>query len=395
MIKSSNIPKIFIFNFFMMFMLTIPVIVPYWQELGLEMKEIYELQAIYGICLIVLDLPLGYFADLFGRKFCLILAGVFNVLAFQILYRGKTFEHFVWFEVIAAIAYAFYAGSDIAILFDSGDAKKDNLLGKKVFYSQLGETISALLSSALAVITLTLPAEVNVYTSFVPLLVALTLVEPESEKLNRESHSQNAVFILKSLFGQSMRLNFLIVFNIIYGLATYVAVWTYQANWKDMGIPIGYFGLLWASSNVFLALFARKASQIKQYIPDHFLILFIAIAPVVVFTLMGYFRSPIGLVLMFVFSITRAFNSVLIQHEINEHIPSKIRATVNSFCSLGMRGSFVLIGPVLGSMIDQKGIAVSLLYLGNIYILPFIILTIPLLMMTRSNTLKGYSIGYE
>jgi MFS family permease len=395
MIKNSNITKIFIFNFFMMFMLTIPVIVPYWQDLGLEMKEIYELQAIYGVCLILLDLPLGYASDLFGRKQCLILAGIFNVLAFQILYQGTTFNHFVWFEIIAAISYAFYAGSDIAMLFDSGDAKKENLLGKKVFYSQLGETISALLSSLLAVISLKLPAEVNVYTSFIPLIVAFTLKEPEREKLSSKSHIENAGFILKSLFGHSLRLNFLIVFNIIYGLATYVAVWTYQANWKDMEIPVGYFGILWASSNVFLAFFARKAARIQKYVPDHFLILSIAVAPVIVFTLMGFFRTPGSLILMFVFSIIRAFNSVLIQHEINENVPSKIRATANSFCSLGMRGSFVLIGPVLGAMIDQKGIAVSLMYLGNIYILPFVFLAIPLLLMTRSNILKGYSIGCE
>lgn len=379
----------------MTFMLTIPVIVPFWQDLGLTMREIFQLQAVYGLCLIILDVPLGYFSDLFGRRRCLIFAGVLNIIAFQILYRGSTFAHFVWFEVVAAISYAFYTGSDIALLYDSTDETQSNIVGKKVFYSQLGESCAALLSSVLAAIYLRLPAEVNVYTSCVPLIVSLTLLEPERERLSRKNHLTNISLILKTMFGQSMYLNFLIVFNIVYGLSTYFAVWTYQSNWKDLGIPVALFGVLWFVGNFATAIVARNAVRLQRILSNQVVIILIAVIPVIVFTMMGIVRTELSLVLILFMSLSRGLNSVVIQHEINEKIPSSMKATANSFCSLGMRGAFFFIATQAGSVIDQEGISTTLLYAGNIYILPFIIVTVPIIFMLKSNTARGYSTGYE
>jgi MFS family permease len=354
-------------------MLVIPVIVPYWQSLGLSMKEIFELQAIYGLCLIGLDLPAGYFADLFGRKICLILSGLFNIVAFRFLYHGTHFNDFIWFEVAAALSYACYMGADVALLYDSSEDLKVDLLGKKVFYSQLGEASAALLSGVLAAVSLTLPAEVNLYTSVIPFLIALTLKEPEGKKLIHKGHLKNVTFILKSMFGHSKYLNSLIIFNIVYGLATYLAVWTYQSNWKDLGIPLSAFGLLWAGSNLAVALIAKYAKQIQKIFTPKKTILLIALLPIVAFIGMGVVRSTYGLLFMLLISFCRGLNSVVIQQEINHFVPSEIRASTNSFCSLGMRGSFVMIGPIIGGMIDHKGIPYALILIGLCFIVPFLI----------------------
>ena len=64
-----------------MFLVCIPVLVPFWKNLGLTISEIFLLQGIFGAVLIIFDLPAGYVADLFGRKKTMLLGSVISALA--------------------------------------------------------------------------------------------------------------------------------------------------------------------------------------------------------------------------------------------------------------------------------------------------------------------------
>lgn len=374
----------------MMFLVTIPIVVPYWKSFGLTMKEIYQLQAVFGLMMILLDVPAGYLSDLFGRKSCLIIVGIVNIFSFQFLLHGKTFYHFVWFEIFAAIAYSLYSGCDIALIYDSLDAINErseneiSFLGKRVFYSQLGETIASFAGGLLAVYSLNLPAKINAITAFVPLLVALTLTEPPRQKMNHEHHFKNIKFIFKSLFQHSTLLTTLIIFNIIYGFSTYAAVWAYQAYWGELHIPISAFGYLWAAFNLCVALIARNAAKIEKSINSLYFIAIIGLAPIVAYLGLGFSYNQVGVVFAIFFAITRGLNSVIIQDAINTRVPSIMRATTNSFCNLGMRAIFFFFGPWFGSMLDTKGVHHSFQMMGYFYIFIFIIIALPILKQRKS-----------
>ena len=81
---SSNIPKLYAYSFFQMFLVIMPVIIPFWESRRLTLKEIFTLQGIFGGALIVFDAPAGYLADLFGRKKAMVIGIIISALGFQI-----------------------------------------------------------------------------------------------------------------------------------------------------------------------------------------------------------------------------------------------------------------------------------------------------------------------
>jgi MFS family permease len=385
-----NIPKVYTLNFFMMFLVTIPIIVPYWQQFGLNLKDIYQLQAIFGLMLVILDVPAGYISDMFGRKKCLIFVGCFNALAYFLLLSGKTFWHFALFEICAAMATALYSGCDIALLYDSYDALDEgdpikktshakSFLGKRIFYSQIGESVASFLGGALAVYSLRLPAVVNAYTAWIPLMIALSLTEPPRQTFETKKHWENFKTIYNSLFKHSRLLTFLVIFNIIYGFSTFAAVWAYQSYWAEVKIPVVYFGSIWAVLNLSVALFARYSHAIETKFGSLFVVLIVALAPIIAYLGLGFSASYGGVLFLFLFSLTRALNGVVLSGGINARVPSTMRATTNSICSLGMRGIFFLFGPLFGHLLDVKGVHFSFQIMGYVFIGMFFLVAYPLI----------------
>lgn len=388
-----NLIKIYLFNFSMMFLVTIPIIVPYWKQFGLTLKEVYLLQAVFGFMMILLDVPAGYISDLFGRKQCLIAVGIINIFSYQFLLHGKSFYGFVLFEICAALAYSLYSGCDIAMIYDTLDAigeKKNEItyLGKRVFYGQLGETIASFLGGMLAVYSLSLPVKINALTACLPFFISLTLVEPPRKKMDHHNHLKNIQFIFKSLFKHSTLLSLLIIFNIVYGFATFAAVWSYQSYWESVKIPIAYFGYLWAFFNLVVAITARVSSKVENKINAKWMILFIGVCPIIAYWGLSLNQTVFGVFLIVFFSISRAFNSVIIQNLINLRVPASMRATTNSFCSLGMRAIFFVAAPLIGSSLDNRGVHLTYQSMGMAYVALFFVVVIPLFIYKKKNHLQ-------
>ena len=109
-------------NFTWMFMVIMPVVVPFFGELGLTPGEVFEVQAIFGLAIVLLEVPTGYVADLVGRKGCLVLAALMHGLAVTWLTYAQGFGGIVVFELLAAVAVCLYSGTDVALLYDSLEA---------------------------------------------------------------------------------------------------------------------------------------------------------------------------------------------------------------------------------------------------------------------------------
>lgn len=390
----GNIPKVYVLNFFMMFLVTIPIIVPYWKQLGLNLKEVYQLQAIFGFMMILLDVPAGYISDLFGRKKCLILVGCFNALTYFLLLNGKVFWHFALFEISASIGFSLYSGCDVALLYDSldalhinDDAKKVNqsksFLGKRIFYSQAGEAVGSFLGGILAIYSLRLPAMVNAVTAWIPLLIALTIVEPPRKTFESNKHWENFKTIYNSLFKHSKLLTLLVAFNIIYGFSTFAAVWAYQSYWGEIHIPVSYFGTLWALFNLSVAIIARYSHLIEAKLNSLIVVLLVSISPVIAYLGLGYTASYASVLFLLFFAITRALNGVVLQDGINSRVPPTMRATTNSICGLGMRAIFFVFGPWFGQLLDSRGVHYSFQMMGYIFVIIFFIIALPLINLRK------------
>ena len=361
----ANIYKIYMLRFFSMFLVIMPIIVPYFETLHLGMFDIYLLQSIFAVGVVIFEVPSGYFSDLLGRKNTLIVGGFLYGIAYVIFVLSDSFWGFALFELSAALASSFISGTDIALIYDSIYAMKHNrlstnlVIGKKLFYSQIGETLAALTGGIAAAYSLKLPILINAVTAWVPFLVALTLFEPPRKLMDNRKHKENSA-------------------------VTLFAVWTYQKYWMENQIPEFWFGYLWAGYNLMVALTARFAHTIERYLSSLFVILLIGILPVAGFWGMAFATGYLGVVLGLCFQFTRGLTGVVLNDAINRRITGDLRATANSITALGMRLVFAIGGPILGWSMDTYGYKISFLTMGGVYVLIFMAVLLPFIAMRKS-----------
>jgi len=380
----KNFRKLYAYSFFQSFLIIIPVIVPFWQAKGLSLQDIFSLQGIFGFTLIVCDAPAGYLADLFGRKRAMVIGSFISALGFQFLWFGQNFFHFAVYEVILGLGLSLQSGCDVAILYNSLDklkitGRKASFLGKRIFFLTVGEGIASLLGGILAGFSLQLPAYGNAISAWLPMIFAMMIYEPTGQKLSRASHFKNIRDIGRAVFGHSRLLTLVLFSYIFYGFASYCAVWSLQPYWKSRGLDFTIFGYLWAANSFVVAITSRYADRVEKKIGAAKVVVIIACLPVIGYLGMGLTGGLVGLVYTLAFPICRGLNQVIFQDAINSRVPAEMRATINSFGSLGMRALFILFGPVIGHTLDLHGPDHAMRVLGGIYILIFIFLTLPLL----------------
>ena len=386
----ANIPKVLLLNFFYMFLVLIPVIVPYWQMHRLSMSDVYLLQSVFAITVVILEIPSGYISDLLGRKNAIVVAGIFSGLGFQVFLHSATLTGFIGFEVMMAISTSLVSGTDVALVYDSIEQMQERrysagrILGKKVFYAQLGETIAALIGGAAAAVSLVLPAQINAVTSWGILIVGLTLFEPPRQKMDRTHHRENFTYIYLSLFRHSRLLTLIVLNLIVYGLATLLAVWAFQGYWQTLGIPLGMFGYLWAGYNLTVALTGRLAHRIEKRLGSPAVILLVALLPVMGYLGMAAFSGWVGILLGISFQISRGLNQVVLRDALNSRVQADMRATANSVASMGVRLSFAAIGPLLGWIIDDRGYPSAFYVMAALFAVLFLAVCLPLVAERRN-----------
>ena len=384
----NNLIKLNIYAFFLTFLVVIPVIVPFFQAKGLSLKDVFLLQGIFGMALICFDVPAGYLADYLGRKKMMVLGSIISALGYSVLSIGSSFQHFALFEIIVGLGLSFQSGCDVAILYNTVEklklvGSKSKFLGQRIMSNTTGEGVASLLGGALVGFSLDLPATVNAVMAWIPVLVALTIYDPPGQSLPKGSHLQNLKNISKALFGHSKLLSFVILNFIFYSFATYCAIWSLQAYWKERGIAVGLFGYLWAANSFAVALVSFFTHRIEKKIGPVKVIILISLLPVVGYLGMGFSGGLIGLVFTLAFPVCRGLNQVIFQDAINSRVPAEIRATANSVGSLGMRALFVVFGPLLGFYIDKYGTNEAMKLMGVVYLAGLFLVAMPLLSQRR------------
>lgn len=387
---ARNIPKLYLFSFFWMFLILMPIIVPFFSGLGLSMHEIFQLQAVFAVGVVIFEVPTGYICDLFGRKKSLLIGAAFNGIGFSLLNFQLSFAGLVVFELLLALAMSFVSGADVSLLYDSnkGESRERSTSGlaNMQLASMAGESIAALLSIYLITISFTAVIKVNAFVAWLPLLIGLTIQEPAYAKMSVSSHRENFHSVFQHIFRAKDRILILAFLNwTAWGLATFFAVWMFQRYWAESGIPLTQFGLIWAAYNITTGVVGTQVHRLENKFGPTPLLIFLGLAPVCAYFGMGLLEGAIGVAFGLFFYISRGINQVLLKDAVNWRTPSEFRATVNSVQSLCFRLTFAVLGPGVGLMIDKYGIHNALLVMGAVFFIGFLFLMLPLIAVVRKN----------
>jgi hypothetical protein len=346
---------------------SLPMIVILWKECGLTQTEIHLLQTLFSAVLIILEVPSGYLADVFGNRHVLLYGTVLSCLGALCLATANNLPGFLVSEMFLAAGFALASGADEALLYQSLAARRQAekfpaLLGKFFFISSITAAIFSLLGGWLASFSLRLPLVFVVGTLFLQSLLVIGLKNVEVV------HSTHGRWrkVLRDLWSSCRhyavyRLLFLSAF---FTAGAQLVLWLYQPLMLDWGIPFVWYGVVFAGMNFICGLSSSLAPRLEKKLSSRFL-LFSGIGLLVIgYQLLSIVSSAWGVLFFSFQQIVRGASQVLLAGALNKHVEPSARASLASVRSMFGRAAYAVFLIPLGQIVDSAGIASGLSYLG-------------------------------
>ena len=364
-----NIIKMYFLKGVLWFMLSMPIIVLFFQEHGLSLTEIMTLQAIYSFTVALFEIPSGYLADFFGRRTCIILSSIFSFLGYLFFCFYSGFYFFLIAQVLLGIAGSLISGSDSALIYDTLiqiDKKNTytKIEGKNYAIGNFSEAIAGIFGGFLAVTSLYLPVYIQTVVLFLSIPIAFTLVEPKFKKGNRIDRSFKFISdVVKYALVDSAKLKWLIIFSSAMGLATLSIAWFAQPFFTIINLPLAYFGVIWALLNFSTGITSYN-SHLFFLSKNYKFLMYISILMCFSYFALGLNMSYFGLIFIFSIYLLRGVMTPFLRNEINVNTTSDKRATVLSIRSFIIRISFAIFAPILGYIAENYSLSFSFYFIS-------------------------------
>lgn len=380
--------------FFQVFMVIVPVAVPLFGSRGLDIADILQLQAVFGITVMIMEVPSGYVADLLGRRLALVTGAVCLGIGHSLLAFADDFWSLAAFELALGIGLSMISGTDVAVLYDSGIAlghdaeRRQRGLGSLFFVRSLSEAGAGLAASGVLLIaTLDDLVLVQVVMGWLPLVFALQVSEPPVERMHPGTHLDNMAGVLRALFasGPVVRRTFLMMG--LWALTTFYAVWLLQEQWVQSDVSLSAFGVMWALLAVTAGFAGRHAAWLEARLGVARLLIAVALMPALGYLLLGTLDGAWALLVAPLFFVARGAGWVVLQEALNRRLDGQFRATANSLVGLLFRAAYAVTVPVTSALLHLWSLQAVMLVLAGATLAVFVTVVLPLVATVR--TLPG------
>ncbi len=393
---SRNVHRTLLLGFFQVFLVIIPVAVPFFQSKGLSMQEVFSLQALFGLVVLLTEVPSGYLADVLGRKNTLVAGAIVAALGHSALLVADGFWTLAIFEILLGLSHSLISGSDLALLYDTelamgrSEDEQRQVVGKLYSARTFSEALAGLACTlVLLFATFDELVYLQVLVGWLPVLLVLRLVEPPGQRLESSGHMANMGRILRYLATHSSVLRLVFLALSVWSLTTFYAVWLLQKLWETQGVELAHFGWLWGGLTLLAAFAGRWAHRFEDLVGSRALLVFIGLSPAVGYIGLEVFGVVGGLLASTTFFLARGFGLVVLRDALNRRVPGEFRATANSLASFGFRGAFVLTGPFVGYSHDIWGMQTTLVMLAIVTLVIFGGLILPLVAAVKNGQIQA------
>jgi len=372
----SNIWKLYLYMLLYSLMFFTPIVVLFYQKNGLSLTQIMIIQSVSSILFVLLEVPSGYFADIFGRKKALMITGIFSAIAMLTFAVGTNFCHLLFAAILWAIAGVFVSGADSAFLYDTlKDLGKENLYkktwGNVVFIYSLGISFASIIGGLLGSINFRYPFYAMIPFMLFLIPLSLSLKEPQRHKtIFTKNYLFDLLKAIKSSILKNPKLRWLLIYSAVIVGFINIAYFLYQPYFKLSGLNIVYFGVVFASFNLIVAISAKYSHLLEEKMGQKYSLILLFVLTGTSFLLMGNFIFLFSFVFALLIQFVQGFSSVVISDYVNKLTDSDIRATVLSVKSLIEKMFFAIITPLIGWIVDIYSLEQAL-FISGILVLFF------------------------
>ncbi len=361
---SRNLSALYLIKIAKWMNLVMPVFVLFYNSNGMEMQDIFILQSVYSVTLMILEIPTGYFADVAGRKTSMFLGSLFGFSGYLIYATSSGFWQFVIAETIMGVGQSLVSGADSAMLYDSLAAKRlsskySRLEGRITSLGNFGEALAGILGGLLATISLRTPFIVQACVAFIAVPASLSLVEPPVHTERRKPGIRDVLGIVHNTVIADRKLRWNTLFSSVIGASTLTMAWFAQPYFKSMSMPLQYYGVAWAILNFCVGVAAMRAWKLEIRLGEPRTVALFTLIIIAGFFLLAFLPSIAGLAVLLLFYVARGIATPTLRTYINRITSSDTRATVMSVRNLMIRLLFAVFGPFFGWVTDHYSLSAA------------------------------------
>ncbi|MBU5483674.1 MFS transporter [Clostridium sp. MSJ-11] len=310
------------------------------QSRGLSLSQIFLLESIFTISMILLEIPWGYFGDKFGYKKTLTLSYFLFFISKIVFYNSNSFLYFLAAALIGALSISGISGCDSALIYlSAGKEDSDKAFSLYASFSAAGFFTASFLSTFMIKVSLNLPVYITIFPYGMAFLLVFFLkdVKPANKEL-RISGS------LKTVLKNKEILIFIVAIALISEATHSICIFLNGPKYLEIGVPLKYFGLLTAFMQI-ICIGSAKAYRIKDKFGYTLLFKGLIVLIVICSFLLAYVNK-IFTTILFIAVIEGAFAIVqpLSMDIQNKSIEGEDRATILSM--------YAMIGNIIASFVN-------------------------------------------
>ncbi|WP_042147249.1 MFS transporter [Paucisalibacillus sp. EB02] len=347
----SNIWKLYAIRFLQSLILAYVIERLFWEQRGMTIQMVVYTEIIYAVTVVLLEVPSGIIADKWGRKKMILIGALLESGMFLILIFATEFWHFAVAIFLSGIAGSASSGAGNALLYDSlllegKEQSFEKFLGRLNVFSVISAILAALCGSLLAS---QFNFELNYWLSLASMIVSVCLVLLLVEPAIKSEAGESIAF--KDYFKTSVRFfrtNPSICLVVLSGMVTGAAlsfVWEFwQLYLNRLEIPVVYFGLV-SAMFMFLSLPGNLlAHSLINRFKYRTLLLSVSAILTTGFLYVSVIKNITGLVAISIILLVSGIIEPIVSGYMHHRMDSSMRATIDSFQSLGQNAVLILTG---------------------------------------------------
>ena len=349
--------------------LTGPFWIVYFTKAGLNYLEISTLVIANNAITLAFEIPTGIVADVFGRKYSVMISFFLSAVASLGIFLGKTFLQFLFCFILSGIAATFMSGAYNAWFFDSlslliKDQTIEDYWGHLSSGQQIGNLtgflLGSLIVSILSLRILWLLEGIGTFLIFIYVFIfgkeEKQLIGKVSSKNYKNFLKEGTTFLFKSKF-----LVFLVLGSLVWFLGSGILSLSWQPFFEAQGINPKYFGLILSGYMIVSIFVVRGAGTFTKKIGSDLRLLQLVGLICASLTVGLLFTKGFQWILFVFYGAIYALHDPVFQSYLNQYIPSKERATILSTYNMLISSVTVLGTFIFGVISDTLGLSISVL----------------------------------
>lgn len=349
---NKNIPLMYAIVFLQGLVFYASVSTVYRQAKGLSLSEIFIIESVTWLLMILLEIPWGLFADRFGYKKTIVIANFIFLLSKVVFFAAASFPVFLLERVLLTLALSGLSGCDIALLHHSmtTDDHSERVFARYRWFEAGGLLIASLVSPLLISISLEATALATIVPYAAAVVLSLMLTEVSIENRAVPNIKESLLSVVRN------RRILLLVFGAALGTEAVqsVTVFLNQPQYVRSGIDIRYFGFLLALTQA-VRLISVKSHVLSGRFGKGRAIGFLSLVIPLSCAGLAFTASPvISIVLICFIAAAMALADPMLTDLKNSAVATGDRATVLSGYS--MCGSLIAaaVNPMIGFGADAS-----------------------------------------